>query len=70
MREHISITIGKDTAQRLRRYARREHRPVSQVVQIAIESLLEQRLPSSEAIVTTRARFEGRFSRVETYGDR
>jgi len=43
---------------------------VSQVVEIAIESLLEQRLPSTEAIVTTRARFEGRFSRVETYGDR
>jgi predicted transcriptional regulator len=70
MREHISITIETDVAQRLRRYARRERRPVSQVVEIAIESLLEQRFPSIEAILTTRARFEGRFSRVETYGDR
>jgi predicted transcriptional regulator len=70
MREHISITIEGNTAQRLRRYARRERRPVSQVVQIAIERLLEQHLPATEAIVATKASFEGRFSREETYGDR
>jgi predicted transcriptional regulator len=70
MREHISITIERDIAQRLRRYARRERRPVSQVVEIAIERLLEQHLPATEAIVTTKASFEGRFSREETYGDR
>jgi predicted transcriptional regulator len=70
MREHISITLEKDTVQRLRRYARRERRPVSQVVEIAIERLLEQHLPSTEAIVTTRGSFEGRFSREETYGGR
>lgn len=70
MREHISITIEGSIAQRLRRYARRERRPVSQVVQMAIEKLLEQHLPAAEAIVTTRASFEGKFSREQTYGER
>jgi predicted transcriptional regulator len=70
MKEHISITIKRDTAQRLRRYALRERRPVSQVVEMAIEHLLEQRAPVTEAIVTTKGRFKGRFSREETYGAR
>jgi len=70
MKEHISITIEKDTAEWLRRYARRERRPVSQVVEIAIENLLEQRVPASETIVATPGRFNGRFSREETYGAR
>ena len=70
MREHISITIEGGIAQRLRRYARRERRPVSQVVEMAIEKLLEQHLPAAESIVTTRASFEGRFSREQTYGER
>ena len=43
----MSITVDKDTAQRLRRYARRERRPVSQVVEIAIERLLQQQMPVS-----------------------
>ena len=70
MREHISITIERDTAERLRRYARRERRPVSQVVEMAIEGLLQQRVPPSETIVTTRGSYRGRFSREETYGER
>jgi len=70
MKEHISITIKRDTAQRLRRYARRERRPVSQVVEMAIENLLEQRVPVTEAILTTKGSFKGRFSREETYGGR
>jgi predicted transcriptional regulator len=70
MREHISITIETETAQRLRRYARRERRPVSQVVEMAIEELLEQRTPATETIVTTKGSFKGRFSREETYGGR
>ena len=70
MRKHMSITIEEATAQRLRRYARRERRPVSQVVEIAVERLLEQYLPLAESIVTTEARFEGRFSREETYAGR
>ena len=70
MREHISVTIEQSTVQRLRRYARRERRPVSQVVEMAIENLLDEHLPEAEAIVTTEGRFEGSFSREETYGGR
>jgi predicted transcriptional regulator len=70
MQEHISITIKKETVQRLRRYARRERRPVSQVVELAIEKLLEQHLPAGDSIVTSKSSFEGMFSREETYGGR
>ncbi len=70
MQEHISITIRKETVQRLRRYARRERRPVSQVVEMAVEKLLDQYLPAGEAIVTSSSSFEGNFSREETYGGR
>jgi predicted transcriptional regulator len=70
MKEHISITIEEGTAQRLRRYALRERRPVSVVVEMAIESLLEHQAPEAELIVTTRGRFKGDFSREETYAGR
>ena len=70
MREHMSITVQKETAQRLRRYARRERRPVSQVVEIAIERLLQQHMPDANRIVTTRGSFNGTFSREETYEGR
>jgi len=70
MREHMSITVDQNTARRLRRYARRERRPVSQVVEIAIERLLEQHVPAAEKIVTTRGSFKGTFSREETYEGR
>ena len=66
----MSITVDRTTAERLRRYARRERRPVSQVVEIAIEALLEQRAPVVRAIVTSKGRFEGRFSREDTYAGR
>ena len=70
MREHMSITILKETAEKLRRYARRERRPVSQVVEIAIEKLFQQQMPDSDGIVTTRGSFKGTFSREETYEER
>jgi hypothetical protein len=66
----MSITVEKDTARRLRRYALRERRPVSQVVEIAIERLLQQQMPATETIVTTRGSFNGSFSREETYEGR
>ena len=66
----MSITVQKETAQRLRRYARRERRPVSQVVEIAIERLLQQHMPDTDRIVTTRGIFNGAFSREETYDGR
>jgi len=66
----MSITVEKETAQRLRRYARREARPVSQVVEIAIERLLQQQMPAADKIVTTPGSFKGAFSREETYEGR
>jgi hypothetical protein len=70
MRQHISITVETDTAKRLKRYALRERRPVSQVVEIAIERLLQQQMPAAEEIVTTRGSFRGSFSREDTYEGR
>ena len=70
MREHMSITIEMETAKRLRRYALRERRPVSQVVEIAIERLLQQQMPASEKILATRGSFRGTFSREDTYESR
>jgi hypothetical protein len=70
MREHMSITMDRGTAQRLRKYALRERRPVSQVVQMAVERLLDRHAPTAIDIVTTRGRFRGSFSREETYGGR
>jgi hypothetical protein len=70
MRAHLSITIAGDTAQRLRVYARRERRPVSQVVEMAVERLLDERAPVSDRVVTTSGSFSGRFSRAETHADR
>jgi predicted transcriptional regulator len=70
MRQHLSITVESETALRLKRYALRERRPVSQVVEIAIERLLQQQIPAAEKIVTTRGRFNGAFSREDTYEGR
>jgi predicted transcriptional regulator len=70
MKEHMSITLAEATARRLRRYAQRERRAVSQVVEIAIERLLEQQVPVSHQIVTSRGSYRGSFSREETYEGR
>ncbi len=70
MKEHMSITIPEQTAQRLKRYARRERRPVSQVVELAIENLLQVQMPESDRIVTTKGSFRGNFSREESYEGR
>ncbi len=70
MKEHMSITILEETAKRLRGFARRERRPVSQVVEIAIERLLEEEVPESDRIVTTKGSFKGRFAREDSYADR
>jgi hypothetical protein len=66
----MSITVLKETAQRLRSYARRERRPVSQVVEIAIEKLLRESIPTADGILTTRGSFKGTFSREESYEGR
>jgi hypothetical protein len=62
--------MEQSTARRLRRYALRERRPVSQIVEMAIEKLLQQKVPDTEKIVTTPGSFKGIFSREETYEGR
>ncbi len=66
----MSITMDRSTADRLRRYSRRERRSVSQVIQIALERFLDERVPAVDRIVTTPGSFRGQFSREETYGTR
>lgn len=66
----MSITMDRGTVRRLRKYASRERRPVSQVVEIAVERLLDQHAPAAADIVTTHGRFRGTFSREETYEGR
>ena len=70
MREHMSITIEERIARRLRRYAVSERRPVSTVVEMAIEQLLEARAPATDLIVTSPGSFRGAFSREDTYEGR
>ncbi len=70
MKEHLCVTMEDATARRLRRYASRERRPLSQVVEIAVEKLLDEQAPTAADIVTTRGSFHGSFSREDTYGDR
>lgn len=66
----MSITIDEGTARRLKRYALRERRAVSTVVEIAVERLLEEKAPASDQIVTSGGSFRGSFSREETYEGR
>ena len=70
MKEHISITIEARVFERLRRYASQERRPVSQVVELAVEEYLGRRANPVDTVVTSPAAFQGRFSREETYAGR
>jgi metal-responsive CopG/Arc/MetJ family transcriptional regulator len=49
------------------RFAREEKRSRSQIIEIALEQFLRERTPSESEIVTSSGRFEGPFSREETY---
>lgn len=70
MKEHISITVNKETATRARGYAKQETRSVSQIFEMALEEYLSRRIRPVDQIVTSDGRFAGRFSRADTYGDR
>ena len=66
----MGSAIDGSTARRLRRHAIRGRRPLSAVVEIAVERLLGEKAPASDHIVTSRGSFRGTFSREETYEDR
>jgi len=67
MKSHISATIDEDVLQRADRYGSEERRSRSQVIEMALDAFLRERTAPSEDIVTSRGRFDGKFSREETY---
>jgi predicted CopG family antitoxin len=69
MKSHISITIEREVLDELKRLSRQEHRSLSNLLELAALAYLKDRGTIS-AVKTSRGRFEGNFSRAETYGDR
>ena len=67
MKSHISATIDKGLLEEVNRFGRQERRSRSQVIEMALESFLKSRGVSDGEIVTSEGRFDGHFSREETY---
>ncbi len=67
MKSHISATIDSELLSRVDRYRRRVRRSRSQIIEMAVESLLAGLQAEGEEIVTSEGRFEGSFSRQDTY---
>jgi hypothetical protein len=71
MKEHISATLDRTLLDRARKRAREQRRSLSNVLELALEKLLvEDRAATEASVVTTRARFRGRFARGECYAER
>ncbi len=69
MKSHISITIEDEVLDELRRLSRQERRSLSNLLELAALEYLKNRRVTS-AIQTSSGRFEGSFSRAESYGER
>ncbi len=67
MKSHISATIDSELLEDLNRFGEQERRSRSQIIEIALEEFLHKRGSSEGGIVTSAGRFEGDFSREETY---
>ncbi len=67
MKSHISATIDTELLQDLSRFGQQERRSRSQIIEIALEEFLRKRGCVRDDIVTSGGRFEGQFSREETY---
>lgn len=67
MKSHISATIDKDLLEEVNRFGRQERRSRSQVIEMALEHFLNARGVPDDTIITSESRFEGIFSREETY---
>jgi hypothetical protein len=67
MKEHISITIDAALMARIRKYAKQEHRAISQFAEVAINEYLNKHYTIKSEIITSKSRFSGSFSRQETY---
>jgi hypothetical protein len=68
MKEHISITIDRDTLQAVRRKAAEQRRSLSNVVEIALSRLVAE--SADGGVVTTTARYDGAHCRDDSYGER
>lgn len=69
MKEHISATIDHDVLIRARKYARQTRRPMSNVIEFALERVLEQE-NNGATIVTSKGQYAGAFDRKDCYGER
>ncbi len=67
MKSHISATIDERLVEELSRFGQEERRSRSQIIELALEEFLRKRSASVDKIVTSDGRFEGNFSREETY---
>ena len=67
MKSHISATIDESILEQTDRYGLEERRSRSQVIEMALDAFLRERTAPSEDVVTSRGRFDGKFSREETY---
>ena len=67
MKSHISATIDDKLVEELNRFGREERRSRSQIIEMALEEFLRKRGGAEDEIVTSEGRFEGSFSREETY---
>jgi metal-responsive CopG/Arc/MetJ family transcriptional regulator len=67
MKSHISATIDSELLEDLNRFGKEERRTRSQVIEMALEFFLRDRVGNDDEVVTSPGRFEGKFSREETY---
>jgi metal-responsive CopG/Arc/MetJ family transcriptional regulator len=69
MKSHISITLERELIDELKRISRQEHRSLSNLLELAaLEYLRNRRITTT--IQTSSGRFEGAFSRKDSYGER
>lgn len=67
MKSHISATIDESILEQADRYGSEERRSRSQVIEMALDVFLRERAATTGDVVTSQGRFDGKFSREETY---
>ena len=67
MKSHISVTIDQHLVEDLNRFGREERRSRSQVIEMALEAFLRNRMDAKDEIVVSDSHFIGSFSREDTY---
>ena len=67
MKSHISATLDSKLLEDLNRFGKQERRSRSQIIEMALDEFLRKRSAADDAIVTSGGRFDGDFSREDTY---